>query len=411
MDLAEELNRTLTLRNDETFKFTSDINSLGKCDRMLLYLDQRTWTSAKKDSETGERFPQRLADDVANAFEMGVALQTVHEFPSAIHDLTRHACDFDKFWNDTPEFLTQGKTNIYRQIALALKTGLWRKAGLAVLGSKLAALPSRREPVDVSKPQPVHRSGVSCMVPDLVDVSKPQPMERSGASCMVPCLRRPSSIMSTSSKTLWKEQVASCSERSSCRDDALTSRRKSDMLSRPGRDTGRDTGRDRQARGTRASSGIQLGLGTSVCTVQADVEVVQSDAIAVPGCACHRERTLEGDDSAPGPTIPQDVLSPAAGIAPVDEEETVTKAPASAERRSARMGACVPHASPLPAPPARAQGTGIPAGIAIIPLLTINLVLVHSLVYSHTHSNLRLCSLRMCTLHAVTTGVCAHCML
>ena len=67
---------------------------------------------------------------------MGVHLLLAHEFPSALGDTeARRACNFNDFWNDgwTPRWLLSGDSNVYRQIANALKGGAWRAAGLLSL--------------------------------------------------------------------------------------------------------------------------------------------------------------------------------------------------------------------------------------------------------------------------------------
>ena len=75
------------------------------------------------------------------AQSLGVPLLLVHEAPSAVEaDAVRGACPFDDFWNDgwTPKHLLKGSTNVYKQIATALKPDVWRKAGLATVALKLA---------------------------------------------------------------------------------------------------------------------------------------------------------------------------------------------------------------------------------------------------------------------------------
>ena len=54
-------------------------------------------------------------------------------------DVDRHACEFSDFFREgwTPKHLL--RANLYGEIAIALKAGAWRKAGLALVAAKLAA--------------------------------------------------------------------------------------------------------------------------------------------------------------------------------------------------------------------------------------------------------------------------------
>ena len=94
------------------------------------------------------RTPQVLA------LRTGVRIILAHEMPSLVHredDSWRHPCHFNEMWTPgwTPSFLLKGDANIYKQIAVALKAGPWRKPGLVQLGQKLAAkgesLPASRK--------------------------------------------------------------------------------------------------------------------------------------------------------------------------------------------------------------------------------------------------------------------------
>jgi len=119
---------------------TSSRRSLDSCEHMLLYLTSQTWTSGSESAA--------LAHEVCQAQRAGVHLLLAHEFPSNLGDNeVRHACAFDNFWNDgwTPRHLLKGEANVYKQIAMALKGGLWRPAGLAKLAEALAKGGGARE--------------------------------------------------------------------------------------------------------------------------------------------------------------------------------------------------------------------------------------------------------------------------
>jgi hypothetical protein len=113
-ELADELNRIwpglLEVRSD-----------LSVCDHMLVYLNALTWTHE----------PEELTAELRQAMLVGLHLQTCHEFPSSIDLGSRHAIDFSKIMNATPADLRMESTNIYSQIAIALKGGELREPGLA----------------------------------------------------------------------------------------------------------------------------------------------------------------------------------------------------------------------------------------------------------------------------------------
>ena len=121
---------------------TSDLKQLRSCDFMLLYLTSATWTSGTTSTQ--------YAEEVVAAVKAGVTLLPVHEFPSALEaNEVRRACDFDAFWRDgwTPKHLLVSEFNIYRQIAIALKAGAWRRPGLMQVALKLAEGGLPRQPV------------------------------------------------------------------------------------------------------------------------------------------------------------------------------------------------------------------------------------------------------------------------
>ena len=107
-------------------------SELEQCERMLVFLNDNTWTS----DATSEDF----ANDVMHAMDLGVPLLLVHEMPGLGQE-ERHACSFDKFFacdhGTTPAVLLN--RGIYDQIAIALKGGEWRKAGMVMLARAITA--------------------------------------------------------------------------------------------------------------------------------------------------------------------------------------------------------------------------------------------------------------------------------
>eukprot|EP00966_Prymnesium_polylepis_P088336 2044230-Prymnesium_polylepis.1 len=126
-ELADELNEMwpglLQVANIDSW---SDMTS---CDHMLVYLNALTWTHK----------PESFASDIREAMRAGVHLQPCHEFPSVLDPRSlRHALEFKQVMDATPEDLKKWPTNIYSQIAIALKGGALREPGLANLAGKLA---------------------------------------------------------------------------------------------------------------------------------------------------------------------------------------------------------------------------------------------------------------------------------
>ena len=89
---------------------------------MLVYLNALTWTHE----------PEELSADLREAMRVGLHLQTCHAFPSSIDPGCRHALEFSRIMNATPADLKKWPTNIYSEIAIALKGGKLRKPGLAI---------------------------------------------------------------------------------------------------------------------------------------------------------------------------------------------------------------------------------------------------------------------------------------
>jgi len=124
-------NRPQALRRDRgSFgQLLEVVDDLSACEHMLVYLNGLTWTHE----------PELLAADIREAMSIGVHLQPCHEFPSAIDPSSaRHALEFKLIMDATPADLKKWPTNIYSQIAIALKGGELRDVGLTNLASKLS---------------------------------------------------------------------------------------------------------------------------------------------------------------------------------------------------------------------------------------------------------------------------------
>lgn len=96
---------------------------------MLVYLNGLTWTHS----------PEALAVDLQEAFRLGVHLHPCHEFPSVLDSGSdRAALEFKAIMDATPPHLKKSPTNVYSQIAIALKGGELREVGLHLLAARLA---------------------------------------------------------------------------------------------------------------------------------------------------------------------------------------------------------------------------------------------------------------------------------
>ena len=126
----------------QPFAVTSDVAQLSECDHF------RPLTAGRTSGKTSVAF----ACEVAQAHRMGVHLLPVHESPARSRTRARDACAFNDFWKDgwTPRHLLQGPANVYKQIAIALKAGPWRPAGLALVIKKMAeTADGERRPIEV----------------------------------------------------------------------------------------------------------------------------------------------------------------------------------------------------------------------------------------------------------------------
>jgi len=126
---------------------TSGIDALkrGNVDHMLVLLDERTWTSGEKTA--------KLVEHIHEAMSTGVHIVCIHEFPAVVGP-PRHECEFGLMFGDewTPAHLTCGPSNLYKEIALALKGGEWRLPGLVAFASKVSSSAGPHMPIDVHLP-------------------------------------------------------------------------------------------------------------------------------------------------------------------------------------------------------------------------------------------------------------------
>ena len=137
--LAHELQASDILGKTQGLAWTDDETLRTECDRMLVLLDSRTWTSGVTTAN--------LVKEIDEMMAIGIPFVCVHEFPSVVGP-ARNACNFEKMFRSdwTPDHLQSGATNLYKEIALALKGEEWRKPGLVALASKINSPLDAREP-------------------------------------------------------------------------------------------------------------------------------------------------------------------------------------------------------------------------------------------------------------------------
>jgi len=126
-ELAEELNGIwpglLKIANVQSWA------DLGACDHMLVCLNAQTWTYD----------PEPFAAEVREAAHADLHLQPCHEYPSVVDPgSARQALEFKQIMDATPADLKKWPTNLFSQIAIALKGGELREPGLANLAQRLA---------------------------------------------------------------------------------------------------------------------------------------------------------------------------------------------------------------------------------------------------------------------------------
>ena len=117
---------------------SESIDELGACERCLVYLTGRTWTSGSAS--------EAFAAQVHRAMDANVPLLLCHEMPGVGGQEARHGCMFDVLFacaeGATPESLL--KAGIYSVIATPLKGGAWRNASMIMVALSLAEAPSER---------------------------------------------------------------------------------------------------------------------------------------------------------------------------------------------------------------------------------------------------------------------------
>ena len=125
--------------------YTTDVSKLSSCDHMLCLLDARTFTSGDDTA--------KFVEHIHEAMRIGVHVNCIHEFPAVVGP-KRYECEFGLMFGDdwTPAHLTGGKTNLYKEIAFALKGAEWRQPGLVAVASKIAASAAEHKLIEVKVP-------------------------------------------------------------------------------------------------------------------------------------------------------------------------------------------------------------------------------------------------------------------
>jgi hypothetical protein len=117
----------------DTLHVATDIATLCRCDHMLVYLNDLTWTRGEQGSE-------QFAADVHKAMDAGIHILLAHEMVGVGQD-ERHPCDFDSFFacdrGTTPQQLLQ--RGIYSSIAVPLKGLEWRQVSMVMLEHAVGA--------------------------------------------------------------------------------------------------------------------------------------------------------------------------------------------------------------------------------------------------------------------------------
>ena len=144
-EVQDSVMRSLSSRKHHRRVLSTDkFTELKQCEAMLLYLNGSTWTR--------EDCSLRLSAEVAKAMAAGIPLVLAHEMPDVREHSKagsrsadrRNGCPFHMFIEQTPEVLL--KAEIYRTIAVPLKTGAPRQASRALLVQKLGEHHAQTEP-------------------------------------------------------------------------------------------------------------------------------------------------------------------------------------------------------------------------------------------------------------------------
>ena len=132
--------RDVFLRTSSFVKVTEDPKRFRDCEAMLVYLNDRTWSSG----EASLKFGRQVALALAN----GIPLLLAHEMPGITAD-ERHGCEFAQFFRpeQTPQALIDA--GIYHTVAVPLKAGEYRSISISLLTRKLIemsrALPAKSQ--------------------------------------------------------------------------------------------------------------------------------------------------------------------------------------------------------------------------------------------------------------------------
>ena len=132
--------RDVFLRTSSFVKVTEDPKRFRDCEAMLVYLNDRTWSSG----EASLKFGRQVALALAN----GIPLLLAHEMPGIAAD-ERHGCEFAQFFRpeQTPQALIDA--GIYHTVAVPLKAGEYRSISISLLTRKLnemsRALPAKSQ--------------------------------------------------------------------------------------------------------------------------------------------------------------------------------------------------------------------------------------------------------------------------
>jgi len=109
---------------------TTNVDQVGMCDQMLVYLTAQTWTRGQ-DSEA-------FGAEVMKAMDNGTRLLLAHEMPGMGQD-ARYGVEFSSFFSSadgaTPSSLLA--RGIYGQIAVPLKGGEWREVSIRLVAKSV----------------------------------------------------------------------------------------------------------------------------------------------------------------------------------------------------------------------------------------------------------------------------------
>jgi len=111
-----------------------NVDKLGSCAAMLVYLTARTWTSGEASV--------KLAEEVSAAMQGGVQLVLAHEMPGHCQE-ARDGVEFSTFFASDQTPTTLLKQGIYNSVAVPLKGGAWRKTSMALLAQDIATKAGR----------------------------------------------------------------------------------------------------------------------------------------------------------------------------------------------------------------------------------------------------------------------------